>query len=464
MHAVRQYLHAEISCSDTDMTIPPPFPFPFRLPRGLSRLSALHSLTHSLIHTFTHSPIHSLTRSLTHSLRSLGFSEKDRLLLTTPISADSPSPTRPGDSARASGASARGLGRQRSQSAKLSEQFSYNGNGDGQAPPRSTRSSQGSVGGPDHRDTGSRSRAGSDAPVTPRGSTGSAGWGEVESRGRRPSRVSNFPLYDGGGGGGGGGYTGHRSPTRGMTPSNSDDYGYQPRQRSVSPGRRRKTLPHRPMSRDVLGAQQQMSSPLSAAPPRSASIQVPGQMSSPPVYNPSMPGAPGSMPPTITAPPLPAAAVPLSQQAVGQWVDPEQKRPTTTKTLRGPTAAVKQGPLLGDVMHMTTHDLPKSSPMASAALLKQARGGSGDRPTAKESKPKKSRFWRKKSKDGINKKDIGLPEGFVHVSHTAPADVGPLLSALQAAELADPAEMAAAAQAAQAAQLADADELGVSAC
>lgn len=92
------------------------------------------------------------------------------------------------------------------------------------------------------------------------------------------------------------------------------------------------------------------------------------------------------------------------------------------------------------LLHMDVAALPLSSPLASMASL----GGppmSVTRPPPPEEGRRKHGarrlgLWkRSKRKTGLSKDMIGLPESFKHVSHTAPEDVGPLLSALHVADL-----------------------------
>eukprot|EP00041_Stephanoeca_diplocostata_P025505 m.669253 g.669253 ORF g.669253 m.669253 type:complete len:538 (+) comp22760_c1_seq12:394-2007(+) len=84
------------------------------------------------------------------------------------------------------------------------------------------------------------------------------------------------------------------------------------------------------------------------------------------------------------------------------------------------------------LMHMDCAQLPPSSPLASAqsmGLVSPAARG-----VAKSKKERRRLRLFKKGKGGVTKDMIGLPEQFRHVSHTAPADVGPLLQALQVAD------------------------------
>lgn len=80
--------------------------------------------------------------------------------------------------------------------------------------------------------------------------------------------------------------------------------------------------------------------------------------------------------------------------------------------------------------HMDCVALPMSSPLASMASLNGP-------PKANTATSKRRSVFRigKGKNSKITKDMIGLPNEFKHVSHTAPQDVGPLLSALHVADL-----------------------------
>jgi hypothetical protein len=165
------------------------------------------------------------------------------------------------------------------------------------------------------------------------------------------------------------------------------------------PNRRKKTLPHRPSSfaaKGKLGSG--MEPELGREPPRqrkestvsTASTEVAESHDA--IATPSGGGARRKKK-TVPPPPIP-------QQATGQQ----------------------------PLVHMSCVELPMSSPLASMASL-------GGKPTATAAPTaRRSTLWRRGKKAQITKDMIGLPNEFKHVSHTAPQDVGPLLSALRIAD------------------------------
>jgi hypothetical protein len=119
---------------------------------------------------------------------------------------------------------------------------------------------------------------------------------------------------------------------------------------------------------------------------------------------------------------------------------PPPKTTTPPKFVLPPPASPRATTSAQPLLHMDVAALPLSSPLASMAVL----GGTGvgaeraSRETKRKQAAKNSRLFGRwggsKRKGPLTKDMIGLPESFKHVSHTAPQDVGPLLSALQVSD------------------------------
>jgi len=145
---------------------------------------------------------------------------------------------------------------------------------------------------------------------------------------------------------------------------------------------------------------------------------------------PVLPGGAASGPATPRG--VSALAAPRRSSQGSQGSAASREADATPRTPN--STAGKSNPRSGQPLtHMECVALPKSSPLASMVSLGSPRVSRAAAAEPKRKK-KKGKLWRRSKSKGITKEMIGLPNDFKHVSHTAPHDVGPLLSALHVAD------------------------------